>query len=143
MTQHTDPLIEAVVEREIAEDDYAYMSFVVEGRRGIQSREVVRRSEKLLFGYLQAMIDARMKALLEADYAGVIDLFGPATTENVVERIEAIQRFTRSHAVDPVAVEYPNMIFGGPRPSTVAGAAEIRLSRMAEGLDADTGKVPA
>ncbi len=74
VTQSGDPLVQAVIAREVAEDDYFAAEWYLslnrdEGTyRKRTDRERVAKAQN-------AMIDARMVAMLEADAAGLINLF--------------------------------------------------------------------
>lgn len=91
----------AVVAREVAEDDYfaseyRYATAMLGRRTADQVSGYQRgRTEQARERALQAMIDARMAAMLEADAVGLINLFDSPEYENEETRWLAIARIAQ------------------------------------------------
>lgn len=98
--QAANALVEAVVAREVAEDEYfaneyAFAQLDPDRDLGFGSRYWRAQDHRTQLGY--AMRDARKAALDEADAAGLIDLHGPVDPEDTAAtaaRVEAIARFS-------------------------------------------------
>ncbi len=101
-----DALVQAVIAREVAEDDYFASLFAEAEAYGNTFRANVsnrRRLTNLRFNAEKAMIDARMVAMLEADAAGLINLFDKLDTPTE-ERAAEIMRFSTASKAENMAV---------------------------------------
>jgi hypothetical protein len=98
-----DPLIAAVIAREVAEDDYFAFEYqlrdVVENHGNKPLRGLARQVADRRYMLTKAMIDARMAAMLEADAAGLLNLFDEQPDDvSIAENIDAIRQFAPSQA---------------------------------------------
>jgi hypothetical protein len=76
-----DPLVAAVIAREVAEDDYFAAVFNRDATDWTFRRAGVKFAVRAAEQAQNRMIDARMAAMLEADAAGLVNLFDPLPTE--------------------------------------------------------------
>ena len=96
-----DKLIAAVIAREVAEDnyfasEYRWSTMDVDRELGFGSR--FWRATEAREAILQAMIAARLAALVEADAAGLLNLFDPIADEALVDRMREIAAFVGNEA---------------------------------------------